>query len=66
MSGENSSGLFRLTRLRDFERIAYAWIHYQLIWLEAGVGGVVAFGEKRTSTDSHWKKLLPGDSTKGQ
>ena len=47
------------------ERIAYAWIHYQLKWLEVEVDGLPSPLAKKSIPPSHWKKLLTVISQKG-
>lgn len=46
------------------DRIAYAWIFYQLEWLGAGMRGVPSPLRIKSIDDSHWKKLLKVDPPK--
>ena len=47
------------------ERIAYAWIHYQLEWLGARVRGVPSPLAIEDIPDGHWEKLLTVSPTRG-
>ena len=58
MSGDNSSELFRTSSGKKLERIAYAWIHYQLKWLSGTMDDVPPPSAAGTFDDSHWDKLL--------
>ena len=48
------------------DRIAYAWIFYQLEWLGAGMRGVPSPLRIKSIDDSHWKKPLKVDLPKGK
>ena len=48
------------------DRIAYAWIFYQLEWLGVAMRGVPSPLRTKTIGDSQWKKLLEIDPPKDQ
>ena len=56
---------FQASPAERLERIAYAWIHYQLKWLSGTMDGVPSASATEAFTDSHWEKLLGVSPKKG-
>ena len=48
----------QVSSAQRLERIAYAWIFYQLKWLGAGMAGVLTPSQVKVIRSRQWKKLL--------
>ena len=56
---------FQASPAERLERIAYAWIHYQLKWLNGTMDGVPSPSATEAFPGSHWGKLLAASPKRG-